>query len=169
MSGLAAPYEPGHGKQWGLLQALASEPKYLSTYSGLFMNVHPLASLCPNLRINPFRAVQLSLQRVYGRAPKWPLAKPLSSIHWLLWFAPVSIQVVSVSGWVVTAVHVGRLPQPEPPQCLVTSHFRYLQHHTTRYVINNNNKNKDNNRTTSFVICGYEDTYHVYFQCQPLK
>lgn len=38
----------------------------------------------------------------------------LSSAHWLLWFLHVYIQIVSVLGWGVTAVHVDRLPQMDP-------------------------------------------------------
>lgn len=89
MPGVSSPYKSGHGKQWGMLQVPASEPKCLCTYpdpdKGLFMSIHTLASHCPSHRVNPFRPAQPSVHRVISQGSfKWSSTK-------LLWIQPTGL------------------------------------------------------------------------------
>ena len=51
-----------------------------------------------------------------ARAHVWSITKQtaLSSAHCPLWFISVPIQMVSVLGWIMTAVHMGWLSQLDP-------------------------------------------------------
>ena len=64
------------------------------------MIIHPLSSLCPSLRVNPFRTAQLSVQRVNEQLASDHQAN-LFDFN-VLGFIPVSAQMVPVLGSVVT-------------------------------------------------------------------
>ena len=55
------------------------------------------------------------MQKVNGQS-LWVITSQatLNLAHWRLWFIPVSIQMVSVLAWMVTAVHLGTLPLTKP-------------------------------------------------------
>ena len=58
---------------------------------------HPLAPHCLSHKVNAFKTVQLPMQRVNDQGSRVIFSQtPLSGAHWLLWFVPFSIQVVSV-------------------------------------------------------------------------
>lgn len=56
--GSSVPYQPGHGRQWGLPAVLVDNPKCLdksSPHHSLCMINHLSASHCPNHKVNLFR------------------------------------------------------------------------------------------------------------------
>lgn len=62
---------------------------------------YPLATHCPIHRVNPFRTAELIMQRVNSTG-SWVFTSQtaLSPAHRLLRFVLVSIQIVSVLGWI---------------------------------------------------------------------
>lgn len=72
-------------------QAFAGEPQCLSMYPDprAYSWSCTLSFPLSKPRLNPFRTVQLLVQRVNSQAHEWSPTKPLSKARWLLWFIPL--------------------------------------------------------------------------------
>lgn len=83
------------------------------SHKGSLVIIYPSNSHCLKLKVNSFRTAQLSCKELMARVYEWSPAT-LNLAHCLIWFILVSIQIVSVLGWMVTAVHLGTLPLTKP-------------------------------------------------------
>lgn len=83
-------------------------------HKGLLIIIHLSVSHCLSHRVTSFYTAQLSLHKTNGHSSHVRTNQTAISAHWLLWFVHVSIQIVSVEGWMAIAIQTDALPQLEP-------------------------------------------------------